>query len=241
MTVKDRVAIVTGASMGIGEAVARLLTKKGAKVALIARSKGKLEKLSKELPDSLVVVCDMTDPAAIKRMVKEVVNHYRKIDILINNAGRGYDASIEDTNVKTFSELFKLDLAGPLIAMQQVIPVMKKNKESAIINISSGTALMALPNMAAYSSLKRALAGISLTAGEELKHNNISVGVVYPFITATNFERNTIKEGKVLEWPDEGGSSEIPPADSAEYIAQKIVAGVETGAAEIYAHDWMKR
>ena len=104
--------------MGIGEAVARLLTKKGAKVALIARSKGKLEKLSKELPDSLVVVCDMTDPAAIKRMVKEVVNHYRKIDILINNAGRGYDASIEDTNVKTFSELFKLDLAGPLIAMQ---------------------------------------------------------------------------------------------------------------------------
>jgi hypothetical protein len=64
---------------------------------------------------------------------------------------------------------------------------------------------------------------------------------VYPFITATNFEKNTIKEGKGLEWPEEGGSSEIPPADSAEYVAQKIVAGVETGAAEIYAHDWMKK
>ena len=227
--------------MGIGEAVARLLTKKGAKVALIARSKGKLEKLSKELADSFVVVCDMTDSAAIKRMVKKVVGHYKKIDILVNNAGRGYDASIEDTNIKTFTELFKLDLVGPLIAMQQVIPAMKKNKESAIINISSGTALMALPNMAAYSSLKRALAGVSLTAGEELKHNNISVGVAYPFITATDFEKNTIKEGKGSEWPEEGGSSEIPPADSADFIAEKIVRGIETKAAEIYAHDWMKK
>jgi len=241
MTVKDKVAIVTGASMGIGEATARLLTKKGAKVALVARSKGKLEKLSKELPDSFVVVCDMTDPAAIKRMVKEVVSHYGGVDILVNNAGRGYDASIQDTDIKTFTELFKLDVVGPLIAMQQVIPVMKKNKESAIINISSGTALMVLPNMAAYSSLKRALAGISLTAGEEMKHNNISVGVVYPFITSTNFEKNTIKEGKGLEWPEESGNSEIPPADNADFIAGKIVKGIETKAAEIYAHDWMKR
>jgi short-subunit dehydrogenase len=241
MTVKDKVAIVTGASMGIGEAVARLLTKKGTRVALVARSKGKLEKLSKELPGSFVVICDMADPAAIKRMVKKVVSHYGRVDILVNNAGRGYDASIQDTDIKTFTELFKLDLIGPLIAMQQVIPVMKKNKESAIINISSGTALMALPNMAAYSSLKRALAGISLTAGEELKHYNISVGVVYPFITATNFEKNTIKEGKGLEWPEEGGSSEVPPADSADFIAEKIVKGIETKAAEIYAHDWMKR
>jgi len=241
MTVKDKVAIVTGASSGIGEAVARLLTKSGAEVALVARSKTKLEKLSRELPGSFVVVCDMTDPLAIKKMVKKVVEHYKKIDILINNAGRGYDASVEDTNIKTFNELFNLDLIGPLVAMQEVIPFMKKNKKSSVINISSGTALMALPNMAAYSGLKRALAGISLTAREELKHNNISVGVVYPFITATDFEKNTIKEGKGTEWSEDGGNSEIPAADSPEFIAEKIVKGIETEESEIFAHDWMKK
>ena len=238
---KDKVAIVTGASSGIGEAVARLLTKSGAEVALVARSKTKLEKLSRELPGSFVVVCDMTDPLAIKKMVKKVVEHYKKIDILINNAGRGYDASVEDTNIKTFNELFNLDLIGPLVAMQEVIPFMKKNKKSSVINISSGTALMALPNMAAYSGLKRALAGISLTAREELKHNNISVGVVYPFITATDFEKNTIKEGKGTEWSEDGGNSEIPAADSPEFIAEKIVKGIETEESEIFAHDWMKK
>lgn len=240
MKIKNKVAIVTGASSGIGEATARLLTKKSAKVALVARSKEKLEKLSKELPGSFVVVCNMADPVSVREMVKKVNSHYKGIDILVNNAGQGYDASIENTNIKTFNNLFNLDLVGPLVAMQEVIPIMKKKRMGAIINISSGTALMALPNMAAYSSLKRALAGISLTAREELKSDKISVSVVYPFITATDFEKNTIKEEKSQWSENEEGDHDIPPADSADFIAEKIVKAIETGDAEIYAHDWMK-
>jgi short-subunit dehydrogenase len=241
MKIKDKVAIVTGASMGIGEATARLLTKKGAKVALVARSKVKLNALSKELPGSFVVVCDITNPAAIKRMVKKVVSHYETIDILVNNAGRGYDASIEDINMKALNELFNLDLVGPIIAIQEVIPIMKKNKKGAIINISSGTALMALPNMAAYSSLKRALVGISLTAREELKSDGISVSVIYPYVTLTNFDKNTLKNIGQAEGEGDWISNLQPPADSAEYIAEKIIKAIETEAAEVYAHDWMKR
>jgi short-subunit dehydrogenase len=240
MTIKNKVAIVTGASSGIGEATARLLTKNGAKVALVARSKEKLTKLSKELSDSLVVVCDMADPVAIRKMVKKVVGHYGGVDILVNNAGRGYDASIEDIEIKKFNELFDLDLVGPVVAMQEVIPIMRKKKEGSVINISSGTALMALPSMSAYSSLKRALVGISLTAREELKSDNISVGVVFPFITATNFEKNTIKSRKSAG-SGPGGNRDIPPADSADFVAEKIIKGIETGDAEIYVHDWMKK
>jgi len=225
--------------MGIGEATARLLTQKGAKVALVARSKEKLKKLSKELSGSFVVICDMTDLKAIKKMVKKVVAHYQGIDILINNAGRGYDASIVDIKINTFTDLFNLDLVGPLICMQEVIPVMKKKGKGAIINISSGTALMALPNMAAYSSLKRALVGISLTAREELKSDNISVGVVYPFITATDFEKNTIRSKKSSGF-EQNEERNIPSADSADFLAEKIVKGIETEEAEILAHDWMK-
>lgn len=240
MDVKDKVAIVTGASSGIGEASAKLLTKNGAKVVLAARSKEKLEKLSKELPGSFAVPADMTKEKEVKEMVKKTIEHFGRVDILINNAGRGYDASTEEINIETFREIFELDVVGLLVAMQEVIPVMRRQKGGAIINVSSGTALMSLPNMGAYSSLKRAVAGLSLTAREELKKDNIAVSVVYPYITLTDFEKNTVKEkpGKIdFEDGDEG---DFKPPDSAEYIAQKILDGIKTGKAEIFAHEWME-
>jgi short-subunit dehydrogenase len=126
--------------------------------------------------------------------------------------------------------------------MQAVIPIMKKQGGGVIINISSATALMALPNMAAYSSLKRALAGISLTAREELKSDKINVGVVYPYITLTDFEKNTLKSKP--EEQEEDWSSDDPdfkPPDSAEYVAEKILEGIKSGEAEIFVHDWMKK
>ncbi|MGE5042337.1 MAG: SDR family NAD(P)-dependent oxidoreductase [Candidatus Levyibacteriota bacterium] len=237
MDIKDKVVIVTGASSGIGEATARLFAKKGAKVVLAARSREKLKSLEKELAGSLAVVCDMTNPLEIQEMVKNVQEAYGGIDILINNAGRGYDAAIEEIDRAKFTQLFDLNILGPLTAMQQVIPEMRNRGGGAIVNISSGTALMALPEMAAYSSLKRALVGLSLTARGEFASESINVSVVYPYITKTDFEKNTMREEEAEIWD---GSGEPHPADSAEYVAEKILEAVETGAAEVYAHDWMK-
>jgi short-subunit dehydrogenase len=125
--------------------------------------------------------------------------------------------------------------------MQQVIPIMRKQKEGSIVNISSGTALMYLPNMGAYSSLKRALASISLTAREELKKDNINVSVVYPYITDTDFEKNTIKDLGSVEYPESDDDFELPKPDSAEYAAEKILEAIVGGKAEIFAHNWMKK
>ncbi len=239
MEIKDKVVIITGASSGIGEKAARLLAKNGAKVVLASRNKEKLKKLSKEIPGSFVVVTDMTKKDQIINLIKKTKEHFDRIDILINNAGRGYDASIENINPKTFRELFELDLLGPVIAMKEVIPVMRKQKGGMIVNISSGTALMAIPNMSAYSSLKRAIVGISLTAREELSEEKIGVSVVYPYITLTDFEKNTIKDGiEEEEW--ENDNSDLRPGDSPEYIAEKILEAIKTEEAQVYAHEWMK-
>ncbi len=238
MELKDKVIIVTGASSGIGLATAKLLARQGAKLALVARSKDKLEKLAGGIPGSLAIPADMTNVSEIKAMVRLTEEHFGRIDVLVNNAGQGYDAPIESIKITTFQYLFDLDVVGPLIAIQQVAPIMCKQSGGSIVNISSGTALMYLPNMAGYSSLKRALVGISLTARKELKKDNIAVSVVYPYITETDFEKNTIKDGLEREWS--GGDGPPSPPDSAEYVAQKILDVIESGEAEIYAHDWMK-
>jgi short-subunit dehydrogenase len=242
MSIKGKVAIVTGASSGIGLATAKILSENGAKAVLAARSLSKLQLLSKDLPESLVIQTDMTDEAQINAMVTKTIEYFGRVDILVNNAGRGYDAAIVDTDIKKFQELFNLDVIGPLAAMQAVIPYMRKQGGGSIINISSGTALMAIPNMSAYSSLKRALVGISLTAREELKSDKINVGVVYPYITATDFEKNTFKaksEEQEEEWNPQ--NSGLKPEDTAEYVAEKILEAIKSEVAEIYVHDWMKR
>jgi short-subunit dehydrogenase len=238
MDIKDKFVIVTGASSGIGLSTAQLLSKMGAKVALVSRSKEKLEKLSNEIPNSIAVQADMSKIFEVKRMVKEVMDRFGNINILVNNAGVGYDAFAEKIDVDTYHYIFDLDLVGPLEAMQQVIPIMRKNGGGTIINISSAVALMTLPNNAPYASIKRALAVLSLTAREELKNDKITVSVVYPYITLTNFERNTIREVPVPEAELEPHGP-FPP-DSADYAAQKIIEGIESGEAEIFAHDWLK-
>jgi short-subunit dehydrogenase len=240
MDLRDKVVIVTGASSGIGLALARILAGKGAKLALVSRSKGKLESLSRELPHSFAVPADLTQIPEIEQMVERAKGHFGRIDVLINCAGQGYDAPVEKTDIATFRHIFELDLVGPLVAMQKVIPLMRKQGGGSIINFSSGTALMYLPNNGAYSAVKRAIANISLTAREELKGDNIIVSVVYPYITLTDFEKNTIKDPSLMVEGEEPEGNGPFPADTAEYVAQKVLEGIETGEAEIFAHEWMK-
>ena len=234
-----KVAIVTGASAGIGLATAKLLAGHGMKVALVSRSKEKLEKISKELPGSLAVPADMTKIPQITRMIKKTKEHFGRIDILVNNAGQGYDAPVEKINVGIFRYIYDLNITGPLVAMQQVIPIMRNQGGGTIVNISSGTALMHLPDMSAYSSSKRALAGISMAARQEVMDDGIVVSVVYPYITLTDFEKNTIRESPKDEGEPEGATGPFH-ADTAEYVARRILDGIISGEAEIFSHDWMK-
>lgn len=245
MNVKGKVAIVTGASGGIGLATAKLLSSKGARLALVARTEDKLEKLAKQLGNATAFPADISKVEDVNTMMQKVYGFMGSIDILVNNAGQGYDSPIQEIDPCTLRYIFDLDFAGQVLAMKQVIPIMRKEGGGSIMNVSSALALLHIPGMSVYSAMKAALAHISLTAREELKKDNISVGVIYPYVTLTEFEKNTIKAEKSNwanqpEEEDESGGLPFKP-DTAEYVAEKIIEGIETDAAEVFVHDWMKQ
>jgi short-subunit dehydrogenase len=239
MNITDRVVLVTGASTGIGLATARLLAKNGAKLALNARSKEKLEQLSREMAGSAVFPADMSDESAVREMIDKVRAKFGRVDVLVNNAGRGMHCALESIDIEEYRKLLDLNVIGPLVAMQAAIPIMRRQGNGTIVNISSGTTLMYAPGLSGYSATKRALNGLSLTARNELASDGITVSVVYPYVTKSDFYRNLISCEARAESADDYVVGR-PPADTSEYVAELIVEAIETGEPETFAHDWMK-
>jgi NAD(P)-dependent dehydrogenase (short-subunit alcohol dehydrogenase family) len=236
MQIKDHVFIVTGASSGIGLSTAIALADRGAKVALLARGTEALQKLAQQLPDSLPVTTDMTRFDRVREAVRAVHQHYGRVDGIVNNAGRSYAAAVEEIDPVLFDEIFHLNVLGPIVAMQAVIPLMRAVGGGSIVNVNSGTAFMAVPQYSVYSSSKRALLGISLTARAELEEDGIVVSEIYPFITATNFGVNRMGN------PAGGGpSANYAEGDKPELVAGLILKAIEEGEAQYFANDRLRK
>lgn len=240
MDIAGKVVLITGASGGIGLSTARLFAQKGAKVALAARSAEKLRAIAAELPDAIALPTDMRDEAAIKQMVEQTRQHYGRVDVLINNAGQGLHTAVEKVDIEQYRAVFELNVVGVIVAMQAVIPLMRAQDGGVIVNISSGTSKIPVERMrnasvGPYASTKYALNSLSLTARVELAPDNIRVGLVYPGVTATDFSANYANGPRQAT-----NRPAVMPADSAEYVAQKILEAVEGEEAEVYA-DSVKR
>jgi short-subunit dehydrogenase len=231
MDIANHVFVVTGASMGIGLATAEALTAKGGRVALLARSEDAIQAASARLKGSFAVVADMTDFESVRRAFRAIHSHYGRIDGLVNNAGRSYGAKVEEIDPEAFEEIYRLNVLGPVVAMQAVIPAMRAQGGGAIVNVNSGTAFMTIPGYAVYSSSKRALLGLSLTARMELAADKIVVSEVYPFVTATNFGKNRMGAAGA------GPVGDYAAGDGAEFVAGLIVEAIEKGAAQIFANE----
>lgn len=238
MEIAGKVVLITGASSGIGRASARLFAQKGTRLALAARSAEQLELLASELPEAIAVPTDMRDEAAVRRMVAQTQEHYKRIDVLINNAGQGLSVPIEKVDIDTYRSILELNVVSVIVAMQAVIPIMRAQGEGVIINISSGTSKIPPERFRAnpvgpYASTKYALNALTLIGRQELAADNISLGVVYPGVTATNFYSSLAQGARSAP----AGSTSV---DSAESVAEKILEAVETQAAEVYTDNLKK-
>jgi NAD(P)-dependent dehydrogenase (short-subunit alcohol dehydrogenase family) len=246
MEIRDAVVIVTGASAGLGEATARLFATQGARVALAARSADKLHRLAGELPGSFAIPVDMRDQAAVAEMAERVHDHYGRIDVLINNAAQGMHGFLEQVEVAQYRRLMDLNLYGPLLAMQAVLPIMRGQGGGVIVNVSAPLGKMPfIPSLGAYGATKAALTVITLTARAELAADNIRVGVVYPGMMATDMDAHLLPASTAqpvtVAW-DAGG--DLPPGaprrEVPEAVAAKILEAIRQEVAEQYTDGFLQ-
>ena len=232
MEIKNKVTIITGASEGIGLATARHLSKKGARIILAARSADKLKQIEAELDSSLAIPTDMRSQAEIKNLIDKTIKKFGQVDILINSAGQGYYGPFEDINIEKYKEVMALNLMGPILSMQEVVPHMREQGGGVIINLSSRLSKLYIQNVGAYASIKSALNTISLTAREELKKDNIIISMMYPTMTSTKFGLNAINPRNDERVTGASINSWGAKIDTPDQVAEKIAWLIETGEAE---------
>jgi NAD(P)-dependent dehydrogenase (short-subunit alcohol dehydrogenase family) len=197
---KKVVAVVTGSSSGIGFETSLVLAKNGFVTYATMRNLGKSNKIielkqKKKLPLE-VLKLDVTDDKSIKEAIKKIVNEQQgTIDVLVNNAGYGLLGPLEELSIQEFKEQFEANVFGVIRVIQEILPIMRKQRHGTIVNISSVAGRIGFPLTSAYVSSKFALEGLSESIAYELEPFGINVILVEPGVIKTNFDSN-LKIGK---------------------------------------------
>jgi short-subunit dehydrogenase len=194
-----KVTVVTGASMGIGEAIAKIFADHGASVVLLSRDAGRAEAARQRIGHTertVALACDVRNREEIDRVVGLTMHHFNRIDIWVNNAGRGHLGSLANVDMAAVQDTFETNLFGPLGAMQAVIPIMKQQGSGAIIDISSVAGHIPLPFHSVYSGTKFALNALGKAGRIELKKYGINVLTVCPGYVRTDFGANAVRRGE---------------------------------------------
>ena len=196
MELTGQVVVVTGASMGIGEAIARRFAAEGASVVLLSRDTTRAEAARVRIgfPERTIALsCDVRHSEEIDRVLALTLHHFKRVDVWINNAGHGLLDSVAQMDPAALHEMFETNFFGAVSAMQAVVPVMRQQGGGCIINISSVAGHIPLPFHAAYSATKFALNAIGKAAGVELKKDGIHVLTVCPGYVRTAFGENAVR------------------------------------------------
>ncbi len=199
MDVRNRVALITGASMGIGAATARALAEAGCRVALVARSTDALTVLAEEIRaqggQALPLPGDVADRLTAEAAVGQTLQVFGRLDILLNNAAVGLHRSPLGAAWADVERLMAVNLYGPLAFMRAAVPAMREVGGGLIVNVSSIVGRRAVPRIGVYCASKAALERLSDSLRLELAPDNIRVVTLYPGVTNTGFNRHTLDVG----------------------------------------------
>ena len=192
--------LIIGCSTGLGRSLAKKALAKGYNIAITARNKDKIIDLSKQYPQTALALClDVTNKESIQAAIKETIEHFGTIDVLVNNAGYGYRGAVEEGYQEDVDILFNTNLWGPVTLIKEVLPLMRKQRSGAIINISSVVALKTMPGSGYYAASKCALEGLSDGLKEEVAPLGIKVMVVEPGAFRTDFAgRSLTQSNKII-------------------------------------------
>jgi len=225
-------ALVTGASSGIGRAVAETLARRGANVLAVARSEDKLQQLVDEtkaanVPGRIVAcAADVTDPADRKRAVQTAVREFGGLDLLVNNAGVGAFGHFVDLGPEILRRLFEVNFFAQAEMCREAIPALAEGDDPVIVNVSSMTGRRSVPAWTDYSASKFAVCGFSEGLRAELVRFGIDVTLVVPGLTQSNLQRTLIASHGRMPPSFEGG---LPPSA----VAEQMVRAVERRKAEV--------
>ena len=205
---KNKVAIVTGASRGIGRSVAQEISKSGAHVVCVSRSEGDLLKVSKKLNDegfsSSSFVCDVSNSNDFKKLIDDTVSKFNQVDILVNNAGITKDNLIMRMSESDWNTVIDVNLKGVFNGIKAVSRQMMKQKYGRIINISSIVGLIGNPGQANYAASKAGVIGLGKAVSKELASRNITVNTIAPGYIETDMVEDiqeTVKDDLFKQIP----------------------------------------
>lgn len=223
----DNVAIVTGASSGIGRATALALGRKGLRIALLARSSGRLEKVNEEVsqagsPDAIHLKCDVSNEGNVDRATATILDRWGRVDVLVNNAGLSLNGPVEEYSLEDWRTVIGTNLTGTFLMCRAVLSAMKRQSGGQIINVSSGAGRNGIAGMGAYCASKFGVIGLTESLGLEVRNHNIRVSVILPGSVATEFS-SVANRGR----PEGHDESSIGYKMTADEVAGVIVSMLE--------------
>jgi len=234
---RGRVAVVTGASSGIGAATVRQMADQGMHVVLAARSREPLERevslLESRGARCLAVLTDVSYRESVQRLLDATIEHFGRVDVWVNNAGSGLVAAFEQTTDAEMEFIWRVNYMGAFHGCAAVLPQMRRQGSGHILNVSSLAGRFPLPLNAAYCASKAAMTALSHALRFELAGSGIYVTAVLPSLTETPFAQNAIRK---IEGRDIAGR--LVRADPPERVARAILSAIRRPRPEVVCLPW---